>query len=246
MKRILLSALVLFLGLGLIAQTESEVYRLVYIKAKPGQKAEFEEKLAEHNQKFHKEGKMRVQIDAVLTGKHMGKYSWIQGPMKFADLDNWEEDEAHDEHWDKVVMPYIESVEDDGYWRTNPKFMYFPDEMEGDSKTMITYFDLVRGKEKQFYDLFEKVLEVYKQKQYPMAMFLASNQFNNGDGRDVSMVSIFEKIAFLDGQSPFVKDFEEINGSGSWYGFMNDFLESTHSGIDELRISRKDLGGAEE
>ena len=118
--------------------------------------------------------------------------------------------------------------------------------MEGDSKTLITYFDLVRGKERQFYDLFEKVLKVYKEKQYPMAMFLAGNQFNNGDGRDVAMVSIFEKIEFMDGDSPFVKDFEEINGPGSWYGFLNDFLESTHEGVDELRIARKDLGGAQE
>jgi hypothetical protein len=249
MKKLLITLFAAGFAISLSAQEKEDyqMYQMVYMKPRADKVKEFEQKLAEHNKEYHTEGAMRVNIDWVSIGKHAGSYAWVQGPMTFSDLDELPENEAHEKHWDEEVMPFVESIQEPEFWKLQEKYSYYPEGDNGElDKVIVTFFDLVRGKERQFYEVAEKVKEVHEKNKYDEPFMLISNRFDAGSGRDVAIVSFFSKFASFDEDNNFVKDFEEINGPGSWYGFMNDFLESTVSSTDEIRIMRKDLGGTEE
>ncbi len=71
------------------------------------------------------------------------------------------------------------------------------------------------------------------------------SQFNTGNGRDAAGVFGFTNWAMFDEEGTWVKDWEELNGEGSWKEAM-DLMEKITKMTQEVRERQPELGGSSE
>jgi hypothetical protein len=242
MKKLLVlySFLSVFLLAG--AQESYVMFETMYIKPKADKHEEFKKALAAHNKKYHAEGASEVFIRFVVNGKHEGEYTWVMGPTTWTDLDNRPADDAHDEDWSEV-MQYIKDISEVEYWRQYEELSYFPEGWDGDSKIHVRIWDVKPGKWDEIKAIMAQVVNVYKEKKYPNAWSVYSNQFQTGNGRDIAGVMGFEKWAEYDEESTWAKDFDEVNGKNAWKMAM-DFMRENTTMVEEVRELVPELGGS--
>lgn len=211
------------------------LFEVVNIHVKLGQEKEFEAAVKSHNKKFHPEGgDHHARLFYNINGPNGGTYSWILGPTSWTAMDNRPAKGEHDADWAKVVA-MVEKFEGSSYWR-------FSNELSQDienlspSKRLIWMYDIKRGQSARWSDLVAKVKEVYEAKRPSEPFWVVWNEFaDTRSGMDAVIIFPFEKWSWMDRESNFSKEFEEVHGEGSWYTFMNQFRETVDGRVDWLR-----------
>lgn len=234
MKTLLL--LVFCLPLTLFGQDEKQpsLYELVNITAKSGQEEAFETAVKAHNSKYHADGPHEAQLAYNINGPTGGTYTWIMGPTTWTDMDNRPIKGAHDEDW-KKVLALTEHTESPTYWTVNRKLTQVSSSLTN-SKQLIWLYDIKTGQYDRFFELLAKVKEVYEKKRANETFMVCTNEFANTKmGQDAAIIFSFDKWSWLDEESMFSKDYEEVHGEGSFHNFLNALTDSVEGRIDWLR-----------
>ncbi|HPE57899.1 MAG TPA: hypothetical protein P5514_09605 [Bacteroidales bacterium] len=213
--------------------TDYKMYETMYLKPKTDKMMELGEALAKHNRTYHKDDPYKVHIWMANTGPHTGELVYVMGPCTFTDLDSRPDSEEHTEDWIKNVMPYVKEVSDGEYWKMDDKLSYSPDG-SFTGKEIWSVYDIKPFDSYRFKALLEKVVEVYKQKEYPNYFEVYFNQFDSDNGRDVAIGFGFPNYAFFDEDDTFWKDYEDVHGEGSRWKFFEEFRDIVNNSYDEL------------
>ena len=234
----------LFAVVFAFSQTDYKMWELTYLKPRAGadMKKAFEN-MAAHNKKYHAEKPYQATVWTNMTGSHVGDFVWAMGPSTFTDYDSRPNGKDHDEDWKNNVAPYFEVTLSE-YWRQDDKIIYMPENASPNSKVIWTVYDLKPGDSYRFKALCEKIVEVYKQKNYPNYFQLYWNQFDNIAGRDVAIETGFDKWSFFDREDNFKKDFEEVHGEGSWWKAIEEYRDVVKASEDEVSEIIPELSGS--
>jgi len=219
------------------AQTAKEpgLFEVVHLKVKKGKEKDFEAAVKKHNLEFHKKGTPHnAALFYLINGPDGGKYSWIMGPTNFTAMDSRPSDDAHDSDW-AIVSQYVESASSPTYWSV-AKELSSAGTNAGGKKSLVWLYDLKHEKSQRWKELVSQVTEVYKTKRPEESFFVYWNNFaDTKAGRDAAVVFPFEKWAWLDRESNFSADFEEVHGKGTWTYFLDEFSECVNGRVDVLR-----------
>ena len=193
--------------------TSYEMFELLYLTPRTDKIMELGEALAEHNKKFHADAPHQAHVWMCNTGPHTGDLVWVMGPMTFTDMDSRPDTKEHTEDWMKNVMPNVKMVSDGEYWKRDDKLSYTPEGATA-GKEIWSVYDIVPFEGYRFKALLEKVVEVYREKNYPNYFQVYNSQFDGGNGHDVAIEFGFKNYAFFDEEDKFWKDYEEVHGEG--------------------------------
>lgn len=218
-----------------IAQ-EKETYgmaELSFMMPKVGMETAFENAVKEHNNMYHKDGPYKASLDKIITGKQAGWYAWLMGPCTFTDLDKRPVSAAHDKHWDDKVTPTIAKYGSNEYWKHNPKLSY-QSGSEGAKLEEIWFLDLKRGDYYRFKELMTKIKGAFEKKG-DGHMHVYENQFGENNGRDVAVVWGMNGWSDFDKDNGGIKkEYEEMNGEGTWQNAMDEWEEITESIVRQV------------
>lgn len=213
------------------------------ISVKTDMYKEFGEAMANHNKTFHSKGAYHANLWMVSVGERSGQFVWSMGPLTFADVDNRPGGKEHLEDWLYKVMPTLKYVAETNYWKLDDKHSYNPNPEALSTKLSISVFDLEDFQEYRFKELLNKVIKVYKEKEYDRSFSTYWPKFDVKSDEDVAIVGQFEKWADFDDDRNFKKDFEEVHGPGSWESFIEEFKGSISGVKDEVWELIPDLSG---
>lgn len=245
MKKVVLTTLtVLMIAVLAYGQESNKIWETIYLMPKQGHQEELNKALSDHNKMYHATEPHTAFVHYISVGQMAGYYSWLMGPMKFADLDNCPKGE-HDKEWAENVIPHVKKFGDLEYWVNSDTLSYWPENGGMSDKFHCMYWDVKNGKTYQFKKLLEKVVKVFKANKYEHSWAIYFTEFDTDNGRDVLAVMNFNSWGYFDGGSPFVKDYEAMYGENSFKEFMDEFYALTYKGTDEVREVMKVLSGTE-
>lgn len=224
---------VVFTGYAQEENKSYEMYEITYLTPRTDRITELGEALANHNQTYHKDAPYKGHVWMINTGPHTGDLCWVMGPMTFTDMDSRPDSKEHMEDWTKNVMPNVKKVSDGEYWKRDDKLSYSP-EGSFTGKEIWTVYDIVPFEGYRFTALLEKVVEVFRTKNYPNYFSVHRSQFDGGNGHDIAIGFGFKNYAFFDEDDKFWKDYEEVHGEGSRWKFFEEYREVVNSRYEEL------------
>jgi hypothetical protein len=234
MKKLFVALLCFPLALFSQDDNPATVYEVVNISVERGYEDAFEAAVKAHDAKFHAEAPYKAELFYNINGPNAGTYSWIMGPMKYADMENRPGEGNHDDDWD-AAMEHAKAH--------GPSYWSFDDDLsttaEGNdnSKRLLWVYDLKSGKGKRWAELVEQVKEVYEKKRPNESFWVVWNEFADTDaGMDAVVLFPFDEWAWMDKQSTFPKEFEEVFGPGSWHHFLNEFSDAVNGRVDWMRV----------
>lgn len=248
MRTLILSSLILFNCITYAQKqngTEYLVFENALLEPNPSQIEQFEKGVAAHNKKYHGEGPYGVRVYWVNNGPDTGSYVWTMGPFPWSSVDNRPtQKDGHDTDWNANIAPYLASGSgDQSYWKFNPEVSRFPKDINL-KNLLVDYYDVKRGKMADAMKLIEKVNKVYADKLPNETFGIYTNEFpSTKEGRDLVVISFFDKSAWLSQDNEIVKKFDEVHGMGSWEQFLKDWYAITDGGESELWIYRPELSG---
>lgn len=247
MKRITVLLLVaMAFSITSFAQEESYVmFDNTRFTVKTDKMKEFGKAMTAHNQKYHNDGPYHANLWMVSVGEHSGDFIWSMGPCTYTELDGSPDSKEHTEDWIFNVMPNIKEMHESNMWRLDSKRSYSKDDAPA-SKLSISVFDIKDNQGYRFKEIIERVLEVYKAKEYDRSFSTYWPQFSTNSEDDVAIVSGFNKWARFDEDRTFKKDFMEVHGEGSWTNFIKDLDSVINGSQDEVWVLIKELSGKSE
>jgi hypothetical protein len=229
-----------------IAQDDSYMmFENTRIKPKTDKLKAFGKAMKEHNKKFHNTGPYHANVWSVAVGQHTGEVIWSMGPCTFSDLDSRPSGEDHFNDWMDNVMPNVACVGENNLWRLDKEHSYNPDNKRN-NKLSIRIYDLEDWQGYRFKELLSKVKKVYEEKNYDETYGVYWSQFDVNTDQDVAIVWGFDKWARFDEDPKFKKDFEEINGEGSWQKFLEELRGTIKSARDEVWELIPELSGSQD
>jgi hypothetical protein len=226
------------------AQTSYVQVEVMNVTPKADKLDLFKKGIAAHNKKYHASDPYKVSVSYVLTGPGAGSYVWIMGPTTWTQMDARPGKGEHDLDWDKNVTPYTESTGAVTYWRLNQDVSYQPQGGASLPKARVRNHFVRPGQGDRFIEQMKKVSAVYKKKQYKSAFDLWEHQDATQGPNFVSITS-WANWAARDSGTNFIKDFEEVNGAGSYARFIDELelcIDRSKT-YDELIESVAELGG---
>ena len=225
--------------------TEYGVFENAILTPNPAQVTQFEKGIAAHNKKYHVNGPYGVRVYWINNGPKTGSYVWVMGPFPWSSLDNRPaQKEGHDADWNTNVAQYTTSESGtQSYWRFQAELSRFPKNFT--IKNMeVDYWDVKRGKMAEAKKLVEKVHKVYVDKSPDETYGIYTNEFpSTKEGRDLTIISFFDKSAWLGEDHGFVTKYETVYGKDSWGQFLKDWMAVTDGGETELWIFLPELSG---
>jgi hypothetical protein len=219
-------------------------YEVQYLKVLPGHSAQFEAKLAEHNQSFHSEGPYTAVVDYIVTGPFSGQFLWIMGPGTFTSLDGRPTGDPHDSDWAEVLA-HAEG-HSNTYWRRNENLSSPRPDSDATVRPILRsrFFEVADNA------LFVKTQEQIEEVVARMGLTGRSfyrRQFAHRDGRDWVLVTSYENWAELDeARENFQETFVEVHGLAAWSLYQNERAEALVGTEDEYRQRLPALGGADD
>ncbi len=225
--------------------TEYGVFENALLTPNPTQINQFEKGITAHNKKFHGDGPYGARVYAISNGPNTGNYVWVMGPFPWSSLDNRPaQKDGHDTDWDSNVAAYsMPGSGQQSYWKFNSEVSNFPKDFTL-KNLLVDYYDVTRGKMKDAMKLIEKIKKVYTEKLPNQTFGIYTNEFSNTkEGRDLAVISFFDKSAWLGIDNGLDKKFDEVYGAGSWSQFLKDWYAVTDGGESELWAYRPDLSG---
>ncbi len=208
------------------------MYETQYLKVRPGHAQQFNDAMKAHNDRFHASGPYRAEVWYISNGPRSGQMFWTMGPCTFTDLDNRPSSTEHQNDWVDNVLANAEQGEIE-YWRMDPELSHNPD-TDPPPLLRVRIFDIYDGQQHRFDELQRKIKEVRVAKNRSTSRTFYRNVSASGTGRDIAVVRSFEKWADLDTAGTFVKDYEEVHGTGSWARFVHDRAEVVKHYEDEF------------
>lgn len=239
--------LMLMLPLMAVAQNkqESRIFESAILTPKSGEVDQLQAGLKAHNKKYHSEGDFGARVYWIANGRYTGSYKWVMGSFPWSAMDNepWDAKE-HAADWNKNVQAHITPWSgDQSYWKVNPELSQFPKDFK--IKNMqVTYYDIARGKYEKAMKLVKKAIGVNQKKMPDETFAFYTNQFpSTKEGRDIAIISFFDKATWLDEGNTLKEPYEETYGEGSWGDFIEDWIDVTNGSETELWIYLPDLSG---
>jgi hypothetical protein len=168
---------------------------------------------------------------------------WVMGPCTFTDLDGRPDSKEHEDDWSTNVEPYIEATSAE-YWKNDKDISYVPENFKWGSKVVWTVYDIKPFMGYRFKEMCKKIAAVYAAKKYTYNFQVFMNQFDSKDGRDFGIEVDFNNWAFFDRDDNFRKDYEEINGEGSFQQLLNEYRDVVISSVDEVVELVPEMSGA--
>ena len=156
------------------------------------------------------------------------------GPCTFAQHDARPGGDEHMEDWLYNVMPTVEYIAGSNMWKLDKDHSYMPEGVAASSKLSIRVYDLEDWQHYRFKELLQKVVKVYKEKNYEWTIGTYWAEFNVASDEDVALVWGFDKWAWFDKDSKFRTDFEEVHGEGSWFKFLEELRGTVKGAKDEV------------
>ena len=237
-KPIMIVGLIAFAISAMMAQTDYQQWEVMGITPKADKLDLFKKGLGAHNKKYHATDPYKVSIVSVLTGPNSGQFTWLMGPCTWTQLDARMTKGEHDGDWDKTVAPNIESYGEVSYWRLDKDINYQAANATTFTKARLRFYTVIPGEGDRLTDLFKKVAEVYKKKQYAASYNVYRRQGASA-GPSVVVSLNFAKWSFFDSPNSLMKDYEEMYGANSWNRFLDDFAlcidrSKTYDELNEL------------
>lgn len=246
MRKLLYTLLLLPFLVGAQDYQEPVVLQNVMLTVAPGHTKAFEEGLAAHNKKFHKEGPYQAMVYSINSGENAGKYMWNMGPLPWSAMDSRPaEDNGHDADWDTKVVPHLTGDVDVNYWRTHPDLSDFSKDFTLKNLSVFM-IDVKPFKDMDFMNkVVKKVHKVYSEKMPEQRRGVYTNELGSTDGLDFAWVDFFDSMAWMGREDKFLQQFEEVHGEGSFATFLADVQATTNGQNTELWSFRKDLSGTD-
>jgi hypothetical protein len=226
---------------SLQAQTDYKQWETHRFKVKSGHEADWEKGVAAHNKKFHSAAPYKTYIYEINTGPQSGQYELVMGPMTFTQMEGRPAGHDHDADWAKV-LEHVESVGENVYWRSDKDVLYAPAGSESFTALRWRYSTLRPDQRDRFTDLMKQVEKVFETKKLG-AGFTAYWKYGASQGPHVCTELSMPGLSYLDRADTWVKDFEEVNGEGSYDRYIEDLnmcVDRTKT-YDELVRYRADL-----
>jgi hypothetical protein len=224
------------------AQATYRQWETGYIKPKSDKVDMFEKGLAAHNKKYHNADPYKVNVFEVTMGPHSGSYFVVIGPMTFTQMEGRPDSDEHNADWANNVVPYIETNDDDGYWRQDQDIMYRAPNSDNYGKSRIRNYTLLPGERDRFEAQAKKVMDLYKAKAYP-ASFFVYWRWGASAGPHVCTEINMDNWSYFDRPDTFAKDFDSVHGEGAYEDFIDEFelcIDRTKT-FDELITWSKKL-----
>lgn len=221
------------------------VFENALLTPNPTQIIQFEKGIAAHNKKYHTAGPYGGRVYWISNGPNTGSYMWVMGPFPWSSLDNRPaQKDGHDADWNTNVAQYATANSgSQSYWRGHSELSRFPKDFTIKNMAVDTW-DIKRGKNEEAMKLVEKVIKVYSEKLPDDIFGVYTNEFpSTKEGKDLSVISFFDKSAWLGEDHGMSKNYEEVYGAGSWTQFLKDWMDVTNGGETEIWIFRPDLSG---
>lgn len=226
MKTLIVSVLILCIGIQsgwAQKKQDNGLYEISYLHPVKDQAAALESAVKEHYLYYHKtdEGH-RVSLRAVTEGELSGWYVWMLGPCGNATIHKHKSDGAHDEHWNKIVEPFIHEYGDVSMWKYDPEFSNGTEEIPEGVTYNVMAVDLKKGKEKEFKSMLKKI-EQTETNENAIASQNAVywNLYKYGYEYDAKVVW---PTAETDIKSEtFEKNYELTHGAGSYKLFLKEW-----------------------
>lgn len=215
MKKLLFLSVVFAVAFQLQAQEEQQVLLLnqMILTPHPEKVVEFKQNLAEHNQKFHGEGRYDVSVYEIMTGNDSGKFVWIMTPGSWEAMEAAPSSAEKQAHWDSKVLPTLTSAPIGAVWRMQPDMSNFKQDLDH-KYISLRYFSINMGRE--HYNNFKTEITKYAElvdKHYPeRTVGYYSNVYGN-ENFDFIWADFKESLGNRDyGDRNFAKLFEELHG----------------------------------
>ena len=222
MKNLLITlCLLIWASMSGLAQTDYLQFEVGYTKPKASQLEMFKKGLAAHAKKYHAADPYKMFAYEVVSGPHSGEYFIGLGPATFTQLDGRPSSAEHNADWQNNVLAYVESEGATSYWRLDKDLDYHPEGSTNFPKSRLRWVTIRPGEDDRWTDQMKKVLAVYKAKNYGSA-WTVYRQYGASTGPQACTEMAFANWAYLDNQIVFTKDFEEVNGDGSWARFQEE------------------------
>lgn len=240
--------LIMFLLPALAMAQNTKEYRIfetANLTAKSGELEKLEAGLKAHNQKYHGAGDFGARVYWIANGPNTGSYHWSMGSLPWSALDQPPYDEAaHTADWNKNVQAYMTPWSgEQSYWKFNEELSQFNKDFTI-KNLQVTYFDIKRGEWEKAMALVKKVMDVYHTKLPNETIGIYTNELpSTKSGRDISIISFFDKSAWMGEDHSIKPMFEEVHGAGSFTEFIKSWIEVTNGSEDEIWIYRADLSG---
>ena len=239
-KRIIGIIIPLLTCVTLVAQENANIYRVIYLKAKAGQKEQFLAGLKEHTKKHHSKGVSKVRTHEVVSGDKAGWYVRSSGPFTWADVDKYEADhnsKAHAAHGAKVLGPYIGDREGPMYWSRLDDFSYNRNSSSKSSKMVrVTFIHLNAGMNSKFKENRAQIKEAHE-KTNSDASFTVGQLVHGGDKHTFASFTPLDNWADMSSNGPVLSSrFNKVFGEGAWDRFLNKAQKTNHKRHDEMRV----------
>lgn len=247
MKKLFLIAVVFAMAWSAcFAQADYQIWEVIYVKPKLDKVDLLRKGLAAHNKKYHPaSGPYKVGVSSIITGPNSGEYVWVMGPTTWGKLDGAPGEGEHNIDWEKNINPNCESIGETMYWRGVKDVSYDSPGSAAFRKSRMRANYIYPGKMDRFIGLMKEVVEVCKVKKYAGTFSMAIREGLASAPRPNAVTfTSFEKWAFWDSDT-FAKDYEELNGPGSWQRFLEEIglCSDRTATYDEMSENVPELGG---
>lgn len=215
------------------------MFMTIELDPAPGKALALEKGVKAHNDKFHKEGENKAYLWSVLSGPRSGKYVWGQGPMRWESMDEGLTEE-HAADWERNVATHCSHVGNFTYNLRDDERSYNP-ENQVTAPMVVAKVFTVTGNRGALLDAIGEIGKVFKAKGYSQARRVYHSVFNLENNQEVFLIYPFESFKFFETSTGlprgFRRDFEEINGLGSWRRLVTDPIDANSNGYyDEIRV----------
>ncbi|MBT4661725.1 MAG: hypothetical protein HN927_02145 [Candidatus Marinimicrobia bacterium] len=239
-KRIIGIIILLLTCVTLVAQESANIYRVIYLKAKAGQKGQFLAGMKEHTNKFHSKGVSKVRTHEVVSGDKAGWYVRSSGPFTWAEVDKYEADhssKAHAAHGAKVFGPYIGDRVGPMYWSRRDDFSYNRNTSSKPSKlTRVSFTHLNPLMDGEYRDLRMQIKEAHE-KTNSDDSFTVGQLVHGGKMHTYAQFYSLNSWADMASSGPSnASRMNEVFGQGGWGRLMSKGQKIIYKRNDEMRV----------
>ncbi len=235
----LLSPMVLF------AQTSSDylVFQIATLNVSPANSSQVEASMAEHNKKFHAAGPHGARVYTVETGPNSGAYKWVMGPAPWSAFDTRPSDDMHNLDWKSNVSLQLEEGGNNEYTRLDPALSRFQKDFTI-NKLFVRYYDIERGKIEEAKEILKNINKVFAEKIPDETYGVYFNEIpSTSSGKDITIISFFDKYAWMAIDNDFNTKYEEVFGKGSAKPMWEQWFAITKGYECEIWEFHEDLSG---
>ena len=229
---------------ALVAQVNTDVYRVIYLKPKSGVMDELLTGMKEHNKKHHNKGIMKVRTYRVVSGEKAGWLVRTYGPMTWSQVDKFTDDansKAHRADGAKKITPYVEKRIGPSYWSPQEDLSHNRSSSSKPSKmTKVTYSHINNGTAGDFRELQRQFKEVHE-KTNSKASYTMGRLVHGGELNTFATFRGMDSLGDMASTGPsWSSRYNEVHGNDAWGRWLKRVQKVTKKRHDEMRVYLED------